>query len=185
MPASGAVADQSAEPPRRVRDISRARPKSRPMRHLNFDTFERVAAGLVLLGMTVVILLTIFHFGLGLYEFTVGYSISLDYAAFQRIFDRVLAAVIALELARSVQQMALGKHGVVQVRTVILIGVLAVVRKLILLEIESTSGIYLLGLSATIIALGSVYILLYWVELRVKPERSPLEDPTEKDAARA
>ncbi|NBC21518.1 MAG: hypothetical protein GVY06_10840 [Alphaproteobacteria bacterium] len=153
------------------------------MRYINFDTFERVSAGLLMLGMAVVILLTIFHFALGLYEFTVGYSVSLDYGAFQRIFDRVLAAVIALELARSVHQMAQGKHGVVQVRTVILIGVLAVVRKLILLEIESTSGVYLIGLSATILSLGAVYGLLCWVEIRVKPEPSALEDATEKEGA--
>lgn len=145
------------------------------MKYLTFDWFERAAAAILMVGMAVVILLTIVHFGAGLMDFMTGYSVDIDYAAFQQLFDRVLAAVIALELARSVYLIVLGKHGVVQVRVVVLIGVLAVVRKLILLEIEETTGFYLLGLSAAILSLGAVYTLLYWAEVKVRRDQSPLE----------
>ena len=105
---------------------------------LSYARFERLIAALLLAGMGVVILLTVVHFGVALVEITLDYDAGWDYRTFQTLFDRVLAAVIALELARTVQQMAAGKHGLTQVRTVVLIGVLAVVRKLILLEIETT-----------------------------------------------
>ncbi len=145
------------------------------MKFLTFDWFERASAAILMVGMAVVIVLTIIHFGAGLVTFITGYSVDIDYAAFQQLFDRVLASVIALELARSVYLIVLGKHGVEQVRVVVLIGVLAVVRKLILLEIEQATALYLLGLSAAILSLGAVYALLYWAEVRVRGQSSPLQ----------
>ncbi len=141
-------------------------------RWLKYETFERGVAVLLTLGMTVVIGLAVWHLGTGLFDSVTGYGPDFSYADFQNLFDRVLAALIALELTHSVRQMAAGKHGLVQVRTVVLIGVLAVVRKLILLEVETTSGAFLAGLAAAIIALGGVYALILWVE-RFNPDDPP------------
>ena len=48
---------------------------------------------------------------------------------------------------------------VVQVRAVVLIALLAVVRKLIILDLSSTDAFHLLALAAAILALGAVYWL--------------------------
>jgi uncharacterized membrane protein (DUF373 family) len=48
----------------------------------------------------------------------------------------------------------------VQVRTVILIAMLAVVRKLIILDLTRTYALELFGLAAAILALGGVYWLV-------------------------
>ena len=137
-------------------------------RYLRYGAFERLVAWLVTAGMVVVIALALIHFGRGLYEAALGARPGWDYAAFQALFDRVLTVVIALELARSVQQMARGEHGLAQVRTVVLIGILAVVRKLILLEIDTTSGGFLAGLAAATLALGLVYALVLEAERRAR-----------------
>ncbi|NDW05298.1 phosphate-starvation-inducible PsiE family protein [Jiella pacifica] len=128
--------------------------------------FEKLVAHILLFGMVGVVLLTLWSFlratGLALFDFDQPF----DYSAFQSLFDRVLAAVIALELAHSIHQMALGDHRLAQVRTVIVIGVLAVVRKLILLEVDSTSGTFLAGLAATFLALGALLVMVHFVDSR-------------------
>ena len=140
------------------------------MPSIPYGAFERLVAWLVTGGMVAVILLALVHFARGLYETVVGAEPGWDYGAFQVLFDRVLTVVIALELARSVQQMAKGEHGLAQVRTVVLIGILAVVRKLILLEIDSTTGVFLAGLAAAILALGLVYALVLEAERRARKD---------------
>ena len=47
---------------------------------------------------------------------------------------------LSVALPRSVRQMARGEHGLAQARTVVLIGILAAVRKFMTQEIESTSS---------------------------------------------
>ncbi|MDY8110645.1 phosphate-starvation-inducible PsiE family protein [Fulvimarina sp. 2208YS6-2-32] len=135
-----------------------------------YQIFERGIAYLLLAGMGIVVLLAAVSFGHSILVIFTGLSDPLDYTAFQVLFDRVLVVVIALELAHSIQQMAAGDHRLAQVRTVIVIGVLAVVRKLILLEVETTSGLFLVGLAATILALG---LVLYLIGMIDRSERSP------------
>jgi uncharacterized membrane protein (DUF373 family) len=135
-------------------------------RFLHYTWFERGVAAVLMVGMAGVIILAGTKFLLGVFQSLVAFDDPFTYANFQGLFDRVLAAIIALELAHSVFQMAQGKHGLAQVRTVVLIGVLAVVRKFIVLEIESTSGAFLAGLGVATIALGSVYALILWIETR-------------------
>ncbi|MBO0663739.1 phosphate-starvation-inducible PsiE family protein [Jiella sp. MQZ9-1] len=128
--------------------------------------FERVIANLLLVGMVGVVLLALWSFlrATGLALADLGHP--LEYNSFQVLFDRVLAVVIALELAHSIHQMAIGDHRLAQVKTVVVIGVLAVVRKLILLEVDSTSGMFLAGLAATMIALGLLLVMVHWVDRR-------------------
>jgi|GEM_PF-2987983 len=150
--------------------------------YLRYRWFERAIGYVLLFGMAVVILLATAGFLYSLIDPVRDGDLGLDYGAFQQLFDKVLAAVIALELAHSVQQIAAGKHGLMQVRTVVLIGVLAVVRKLIVIDVETTSGLFLAGLAAAVVALGSIYALILWIETRVIEEegvgmRRALRDP--------
>lgn len=80
-----------------------------------------------------------------------------DYAVFQALFGMIFTVIIALEFKRSLLVVAERKHGIVQVRTVILIALLAVVRKLIIIDLSVTEANQLLALSAAIIALGGVF----------------------------
>ena len=83
-----------------------------------------------------------------------------DYAVFQAVFGMIFTVIIALEFKRSVLVLAERRDSVVQVRAVVLIALLAVVRKLIILDLSSTDAFQLLALAAAILALGAVYWLV-------------------------
>jgi uncharacterized membrane protein (DUF373 family) len=83
-----------------------------------------------------------------------------DHAIFQDIFGRIFTVIIALEFKWSLLVVSQRKNTVVQVRAVILIAMLAIVRKLIILDLAKTDAMQLLALSATILALGVVFWLV-------------------------
>ena len=83
-----------------------------------------------------------------------------DYSVFQAIFGAIFTVIIALEFKRSLLVLSERRTGVVQVRAVVLIALLAVVRKLIILDLKETEALQLFALAAAIIALGGVYWLV-------------------------
>ena len=83
-----------------------------------------------------------------------------DYSVFQAIFGMIFTVIIALEFKRSLLVLAERRDNVVQVRSVILIALLAVVRKLLILDVAATEALQLFALAAAILALGGVYWLM-------------------------
>jgi uncharacterized membrane protein (DUF373 family) len=79
-----------------------------------------------------------------------------DYAVFQVVFGMIFTVIIALEFKRSLLVLAERQQSVVQVRTVILIALLAIVRKLLILDLATTDALQLFALAAAILALGGV-----------------------------
>lgn len=82
-----------------------------------------------------------------------------DFEAFQAIFGMIFTVIIALEFKRSLLVLAERNKSIIQVRTVILIALLAVVRKLIILDPASEAS-HLFALAATTLALGACYWLV-------------------------
>ena len=72
----------------------------------------------------------------------------------------IFTVIIALEFKRSLLVVAHRQESIVQVRTVILIALLAIVRKLMILDLASTESSQLFALAAAILALGAVYWLV-------------------------
>jgi uncharacterized membrane protein (DUF373 family) len=72
----------------------------------------------------------------------------------------IFTVIIALEFKRSLLIIAERKRSVVQVRTIVLIALLATVRKLMIFDLTSTTALELFALAATILALGGVYWLV-------------------------
>src|SRR5437660_2061629 len=83
-----------------------------------------------------------------------------DYVVFQAVFGTIFTVIIALEFKRSLLVLAERRDSVVQVRSVILIALLAVVRKLLILDVAATEALQLFALAAAILALGGVYWLM-------------------------
>ena len=83
-----------------------------------------------------------------------------EYSVFQAIFGMILTVIIALEFKKSLLLVAERRESVVQVRTVLLIALLAIVRKLLILDVRTTDALQLFALSAAILALGGVYWLV-------------------------
>ena len=83
-----------------------------------------------------------------------------DLAAFQSVFGMVFTVIIALEFKRTLVLVTERTESVVQVRAVILIALLAIVRKLIILDISPGDAPQLLALAVAILSLGGVYWLV-------------------------
>jgi uncharacterized membrane protein (DUF373 family) len=94
---------------------------------------------------------------------------------FQAFFGMIFTVIIALEFKRSLLVVAERRDNVVQVRSVILIALLAVVRKLLILDV-GTDTLELFGLAAAILALGAVY----WI-VRAGERRAPTREPASRE----
>ncbi|XHC17502.1 phosphate-starvation-inducible PsiE family protein [Oceaniradius stylonematis] len=83
-----------------------------------------------------------------------------DHRVFQSVFGMILTVIIALEFKRSILVIGERQFGIVQVRAVILIGLLAIVRKVIILDLGEIEPDKLFALAAGSLALGIVYWLV-------------------------
>ena len=91
-----------------------------------------------------------------------------DYAVFQALFGMIFTVIIALEFKRSLLVVTERRHGIVQVRTVILLALLAIVRKLIIIDL-ATEAAQLFALSMAVLSLGAVYWLVRDQDRRERP----------------
>jgi uncharacterized membrane protein (DUF373 family) len=80
-----------------------------------------------------------------------------DYAVFQAFFGMIFTVIIALEFKRSLLVVAERRHGIVQVRTVLLIALLAIVRKLMIIDLSEAEAQQVFALATAILSLGAVY----------------------------
>ena len=83
-----------------------------------------------------------------------------DYSAFQAVFGMIFTVIIALEFKKSLLVIAERRENVVQIRSVVMIALLAICRKVIILDLTETDALHILALAAAILALGIVYWLI-------------------------
>src|ERR1700716_926067 len=83
-----------------------------------------------------------------------------DYAIFQAIFGMIFTVIIALEFKKSLLVVAERRDTVIQIRSVVMIALLAICRKVIILDLSETDALHILALAAAILALGAVYWLV-------------------------
>src|SRR5690349_15833913 len=127
-----------------------------------YQKFEHAVILVLTLLISIVVVLAVWNLTLKILLSIVasrGFDPS-DYAVFQALFGMIFTVIIALEFKRSLLVVAERRQSIVQVRTVILLALLAIVRKVIILDLTSTEGMQLLALAAAILALGAVYWLI-------------------------
>jgi uncharacterized membrane protein (DUF373 family) len=83
-----------------------------------------------------------------------------DYSAFQAVFGMIFTVIIALEFKKSLLVVAERRNSIVQIRSVVTIALLAICRKVIILDLSETDAMHILALAAAILALGVVYWLM-------------------------
>lgn len=131
-----------------------------------YAQFERLVGLALTACVSVVILFAIANLALGLAGAFGDGPRTFDYRVFQGLFEMILIVLIALEFNHSLAEVVKGKGSLVQVKTVVLIGILVVVRKFVLIDIDTTTVQMLLGLAAAILALGVVYWLVVDIDRR-------------------
>src|SRR6202049_2134913 len=83
-----------------------------------------------------------------------------DYTIFQAVFGMIFTVIIALEFKKSLLVIAERRESVVQIRSVVMIALLAICRKVIILDLKETDALQIFALAAAILALGVVYWLI-------------------------
>jgi uncharacterized membrane protein (DUF373 family) len=81
-------------------------------------------------------------------------------AVFQTLFGMIFTVIIALEFRRTLLVITERQQSIVHVRAVVLIAILAIVRKLIIFDLAGGEAAELFALAAAILALGGVYWLV-------------------------
>ena len=95
----------------------------------------------------------------------------LDHKAFQTVFAMIMTLLIAMEFKHSIVRVALRRDSIIQVKTVILIGLIALARKFVILDPEASPG-KIAALAGATLALGVTYWLLRERDDRTAGERS-------------
>jgi uncharacterized membrane protein (DUF373 family) len=138
-----------------------------------YQKFEQVCVVILVGLIAVIIVFALWYLALdvvlGIYYNTFDPT---KIVVFQTVFGMIFTVIIALEFKRSLVVLAERRESIVQVRAVILIALLAVVRKLIILDISHTEALTLFALAAAILALGCVYWLVRDSEPRAGRARS-------------
>lgn len=83
----------------------------------------------------------------------------LDHEVFQTVFGMIMTLLIAMEFKHSILKMAMRKESIIQVKTAALIALIALSRKFIILEADTSPG-KIAALAGAALALGTVYWLL-------------------------
>src|ERR1700726_3833657 len=83
-----------------------------------------------------------------------------DYSIFQAVFGMIFTVIIALEFKKSLLVIAERRDNVVQIRSVVMIALLAICRKVIILDVKETDALQIFALATAILALGIVYRLI-------------------------
>ncbi len=84
----------------------------------------------------------------------------LDHQMFQNIFGMIMTLLIAMEFKHSIVRVIDRRESIIQVKTVILIAILALARKFIILDTKEMAADKMAALSAIVLALGIVYWLV-------------------------
>jgi len=95
----------------------------------------------------------------------------LDHKVFQTVFAMIMTLLIAMEFKHSIVRVALRRDSIIQVKTVILIGLIALARKFVILDPEASPG-KIAALAGATLALGVTYWLLRERDDRTAGERS-------------
>ncbi len=129
-----------------------------------YRRFERVISLLLTLAIGLLVLVAIFYLVVNVFTLLfLRTQDPFDFRLFQAIFDMVLTVLIAMEFNNSIvrtmeEEGRLG--GFIHVEVVVLIAIMAVVRKFMVMEVEALDPLHLLGLGGAILALGATYWLL-------------------------
>ncbi|MGE7157103.1 phosphate-starvation-inducible PsiE family protein [Methylorubrum rhodesianum] len=83
-----------------------------------------------------------------------------EHSVFQAVFGMIFTVLIALEFNHSILSVLHRQESIIQLRTVILIALLALARKFIILDASKTEPLTIIGLAAAALALGAVHWLV-------------------------
>jgi uncharacterized membrane protein (DUF373 family) len=126
----------------------------------SYQRFEQVVSRIVMAFIAVVIVYSIILVAIELaVDFTLARQF-MEQELLQDVFGSILTILILLEFNHSIAVSLKQKTGVIQTRTVVLIAIMVIARKIILLDFKTASIETLAGHAGVALALGALYWMI-------------------------
>jgi uncharacterized membrane protein (DUF373 family) len=138
-----------------------------------YERFEQAVAHILSVVISVIIAISLWQLIRAVGVLLVWKALNpLDHAVFQTVFGMIMTLLIAMEFKHSIIHVMLRRDHIVQVKTVLLIALLAIARKFIILD-PNTDPYRIGALAAALLAMGVVYWLMRQRDDQVEAERLP------------
>ena len=126
-----------------------------------YERFEHIVAIVLSLVISVVIALALVQLVIRIVPLLLSGAIDpLEHEVFQALFGMIMTLLIAMEFKHSIVRVALRRLNIIQVKTVLLIALIALSRKFVILDSSATGASTIAALAGATLVLGVVYWLL-------------------------
>jgi uncharacterized membrane protein (DUF373 family) len=140
-----------------------------------YERFEQVIALVLSAVIAVIVLVSLMQLISVVFTLLIVDAFNpLDHKVFQSVFGMIMTLLIAMEFKHSIVRVALRRDSIIQVKTVILIALIALARKFVILDPDVSPG-KIAALAGATLALGATYWLL-----RERDDRAAGESPNEQ-----
>jgi uncharacterized membrane protein (DUF373 family) len=139
-----------------------------------YERFESLTAAPLTIIIGIVILVALYRLSASVIDLLLLRALNpLSPQVFQTVFGEILTLLIALEFNHTLQIVVSQERGIVQAKAIVLIALLAVVRKVIIADLFHITPASVAALAALVVALGGTYWLIR--ERDERSSRSPVE----------
>jgi uncharacterized membrane protein (DUF373 family) len=126
-----------------------------------YERFEQSVVGALTLVIAVIVALATWQLLLHTLKLMESHVVNpADPQVFQALFGMVLTVLIALEFKHTLLVVRHHRRAIVQVRAVVLIALLALVRRFVILDLYETAPSIIAALAGAVLALGIVFSLV-------------------------
>jgi uncharacterized membrane protein (DUF373 family) len=126
-----------------------------------YEKFEQTVVAILTLVIAIIVAIATWQLLLHTLKLAGGHLVNLaDPQVFQSLFGMILTVLIALEFKHTLLVVRHHRRAIVQVRAVVLIALLALVRRFILLDLYQTTPSVIAALSGAALALGVIFWLV-------------------------
>ncbi len=126
-----------------------------------YERFEQVVAIVLGLVIAVVIALALVQLVTRVVLLLLSSAVDpVEHDAFQALFGMIMTLLIAMEFKHSIVLVAFRRSNIIQVKTVVLIALIALSRKFVILDSSATAASTIAALAGATLVLGVVYWLL-------------------------
>jgi uncharacterized membrane protein (DUF373 family) len=139
-----------------------------------YERFEQTIVGVLTLVIAIIIAITTWQLLLHTLKLASSHLVNpADAQVFQSLFGMVLTVLIALEFKHTLLVVKHHRRAIVQVRAVVLIALLALVRRFIILDLYQTTPSVIAATAGASLALGIVFSLVGKSE---RPEENEFQE---------
>jgi uncharacterized membrane protein (DUF373 family) len=126
-----------------------------------YERFEAFVAFTLTIVVSMVILFALYRLLLSVLDELLLQALNpLEPAVFQHVFGGIMTLLIALEFNHTLQYVVTRDRGIIQAKAVILIALLAVVRRVIMVDLHEATPASVAALAGLVLCLGVTYWLM-------------------------